>query len=213
MGFYVGTKVSCTNPELLATGSTFNQEWFNSIVSIEKGVTFYHCSKTYLNDALAELSRSHPEVTFSGCTWIDDDYEDAKDYTFILRNGIYEYVDMAPHYQILFPVIEDEEYNSLTSRFVKQIEIYLQRIDIIKKTDEEDIVFDFPNDKEDQDGFVSYYTITWENDIHKFTATKRFTSMVIVDYERKNSVKKKEMEIKKDPSDKGQDDVYENLPF
>ena len=178
-------KVSCTNPELLATGSTFNQEWVDSIVSIKDGVTFYHCSKTYLNDALAELSRSHPEVTFSGCTWIDDDFEDAKDYTFVLRNGIYEYVDMAPHYQILFPVIEDEEYKSLQSRFVRQIEIYLQRFDIIKKIPEEDIVFDFINDKEDQDGFVSYFTITWENEIHKFTATKRFTSMVIVDYQRK----------------------------
>lgn len=189
MGFYVGTKVSCTNPELLATGSTFNQEWFDFIVSIEEGVTYYHCSKTYLNDALAELSRSHPEVTFNGCTWIDDDYEDAKDYTFILRNGIYEYVDMAPHYQILFPVIEDEEYNSLQSRFVKQIEIYLQRIDIIKMIAEEDIVFDFLNDKVDQDGFVSYYTITWENEFHKFTATKRYTSQVIVGYEKKQPKK------------------------
>lgn len=209
----LGRKVSCTNPELLATGSTFNQEWFDFIVSIEEGLTYYHCSKTYLNDALAELSRSHPEVTFNGCTWIDDDYEDAKDYTFILRNGIYEYVDMAPHYQILFPVIEDEEYNSLQSRFVKQIEIYLQRIDIIKKISEEDIVFDFLNDKADQDGFVSYYTITWENEFHKFTATKRFTSQIIVDYQRKISVKKKELEIKKDLSDKDQDDVSGNLPF
>lgn len=191
MGFYVGTKVSCTNPELLATGSTFNQKWFDFIVSIEEGVTYYHCSKTYLNDALAELSRSHPEVTFNGCTWIDDDYEDAKDYTFILRNGIYEYVDMAPHYQILFPVIEDEEYNSLLSRFVKQIEIYLQRIDIIKKIAEEDIVFDFLNDKVDQDGFVSYYTITWENEFHKFTATKRYISQVIVGYEKKQPKKEK----------------------
>ena len=213
MGFYVGTKVSCTNPELLATGSTFNQEWFDSIVSIEEGVTYYHCRKTYLNDALAELSRSHPEVTFSGCTWIDDDYENTTDYSFVLREGIYEYVDMAPHYQILFPAIEDEEYNSLRSSFIKQIGSYLKRIDIKKKVAENVVDFDFLNDKIDKEGFVSYFTITWENDIHKFTATKRFASLIIVDYQRKNSVEKKEMEIKKDLSDKGQDDVYENLSF
>jgi hypothetical protein len=81
------------------------------------------------------------------------------------------------------------------------------------KIPENDIVFDFLNDRKDQDGFVSYYTITWETGIHKFTATKRFTSQVIVDYQRKKSVKKKEMEIKIDLSEKGQDEVNENLPF
>jgi len=185
MGFYVGTKVSCTKPELLATGSTFNQEWLDSIERIEDGITFYHCWKKYFNYALAELSRINPEVTFSGCTWIDDDYYDAVDLTFILKNGFYDYVDKAPHYQILFPFIEDEEYISLKNRFQKHIENYLQRIDIIRKDSENGVVFDFLNDIEEQDGFSSYFTITWENEYHKFTATKRATSHVMVDYERK----------------------------
>ena len=213
MGYYRGTKIKCSKPELLFTGSTFNSEWKDFIVGIESGVTFYHCRKNYFNNALAELSRSNPEVIFSGCTWIDDDYYDAIDYTFVLVNGTYEYVDMAPHYQILLPVINDEEYNSLANRFVKQIEIYLQRIDIIRKDSENEVFFDFLNDKEEQDGFVSYFTITWENDIHKFTATKRFTSHVIVDYQRKNPVEKEQTKIDKHLSDNNQDDSYESLPF
>jgi len=213
MGYRLGTKVKCTKPELLISGSTFYNEWEDFLFEVKDGVTEYCCQKNYLNDALAELSRNNPEVTFSGCIWIDDDFENARDFTFILKNGIYDYIDMAPHYQILFPVIEDDEYNSLKDRFVRQLEIYLKRIDVIRKDAEEEVVFDFLNDKEGQDGFVSYYTITWENDIHRFTATKRYTSQVIVDYQRKSPYKKEETKIEENHTYDNQDDMYDNLPF
>jgi hypothetical protein len=43
----------------------------------------------------------------------------------------------------------------------------------------------------DVDGFKSYFTVTWENDEHKFTATKRFTSLVMVSYYKKPPKKEK----------------------
>ncbi len=185
MGYYRGTKVSCTKPELFASGSTFNQEWSDFIVGVRNGVTWYHCRKEYLNNAIVELSKQHPDVTFTGVTWTDDDYENAIEFTSIIKNGEEDVVKMAPHYQIFFPVIEDEEYNSLCERFEKQINLYLNRIDLVNEGEDEESDFDILNDKEDEEGFKSYFTITWENDKHIFRATKRFTSMVAVDYQRK----------------------------
>ncbi|MCX6255111.1 MAG: hypothetical protein NTV31_11625 [Bacteroidia bacterium] len=185
MGYYRGTRVSCTNPDLIASGSTFNQEWADFIIGLESGVTIYHCRKEYLNDAIVELSKQHPDVSFTGVTWTDDDFEDSIDFTLIIKNGEFKVVKMAPHYQILFPVIDDEEYKSLTSKFKEQIDLYLNRLDIVREDSKEGVVFDFLNDKVDKDGFWSYYIIVWEDGKQRFTATKRFTSQVTVDYHRK----------------------------
>jgi len=126
-------------------------------------------------------------MIFTGVTWIDDDFENSIDYTVIIKNGERNVVKMAPHYQILFPVIDDDqEYNALKGRFKEHIEIYLNRLDIINMDTKIDDVFDYLNDKVDKDGFKSYCTITWENDERIFTATKRFTSLVVVGYAKKH---------------------------
>lgn len=128
-------------------------------------------------------------------TWNDSEYYDCFKYTLIIKNGEYDVVKYEPEYQILFPVIEDDEYNRLAKRFRDHIELYLKRLDIIKDDPVEGQVYDILNDKEDTEGFKSYYIITWENEEHLFTATKRFTSHIIVDYKRK---KPKAIEPSKD---------------
>ena len=213
MGYYRGTKVSCTNPDLIASGSTFNKEWSNFIVSIESEFTYYHCRKEYLNDAIVELSKQHPDVTFTGVTWTDDDFEDAVEFTSIIKNGIEDVVKMAPHYQILFPVIDDEEYNSLTDRFKEQIDLYLNRLDIVREDPKEGVVFDFLNDIKDNDGFRSYYIIVWEDGRQRFTATKRYTSQVIVDYQKKDPYKNKLLDIDKNQLNTNKDKSDHNLAF
>ena len=207
MGYNRGTRVSCTNPDLFASGSTFNQEWANFIIEEENGETIYLCRKEYLNDAIVELSKQHPDVTFTGVTWTDDDFEECVEFTFIVKNGKREVIKMAPHYQILFPVIDDEEYNLLTDRFKEQIDLYLNRLDIVREDPKEGVVFDFLNDKKDNDGFRSYYIIVWEDGRQRFTATKRYTSQVIVDYHRKKPENNEHAgnendSIKKDSDDK-----------
>jgi hypothetical protein len=185
MGYYMQTNVSCTNPEILSSGSTFNQKWGNILMESKNGVAYYYCRKEYLNDAIVELSKQHPDVTFTGVTWRDDDFQDSVEFTSIIKNGKEEVVKIAPHYQILFPVIDDDEYNRLSIRFGDHIELYLNRLDIIKDDPIEGQVIDILNDKKDEEGFKSYITITWENDKHRFTATKRYTSQVMVGYEKK----------------------------
>jgi hypothetical protein len=213
MGYRRGTKVKCTNPELLFTGSTFNKEWKDFILDVKDGVTEYYCRKDYLNDAIIELSKQHPEVTFTGVTWTDDDYYDSIDFTYIVKNGDLKVVKEEPHYQYLCPYIEDDEYDRLAIKFLDHVNQYLVRIDLIHAEPDEEAVFDFLNDKTDAEGFRSYYTITWENDYHKFTATKRFTSHVIVDYQRKNPIDKEQKKIDEHPSDENQNNTDESLPY
>lgn len=212
MGYNRQTNVSCTNPALIDSGSTFNHEWKDSILKIENGVTYYNCRKEYLNDALFELSKEYPNETFTGVTWNDSDYDDCIKYTLIFKNGEYNVVKMEPEYQYLFPVIENEECNKLAERFKAHLEIYLKRIDIIKANPVEGTVFDFLNDKKDKDGFSSYYTIVWENDQHKFTATKRFTSLVIMDYQKKEPKLDKILELE-EGQDKKEPKGSNNFPF
>jgi hypothetical protein len=185
MGYYTQTNVSCTNPEILSSGSTFNQKWGDFLMQSKNGVAYYYCRKEYLNDAIIELSKENPAVTFTGVTWNDSDYYDCIKYTLIIKNGKYKIVKYEPEYQYFFPIIEDDEYKRLAERFREHIDLYLKRLDIVNDDPVERELIDFLNDKEDNEGFKSYCTITWENDEHLFTATKRFTSHIIVDYKRK----------------------------
>lgn len=212
MGYYRVTRVSCTSPDLFVSGSTFNQEWSDCIVSIKNGVVEYYCRKDYLNDALIELSKQHPEVTFSAVTWNDSDYYDRIIYSIIIKNGVYEVVNREPEYQYFSPVIDNDEYNKLSRKFKDHVDIYLKRIDIIRKDPIKGTIFDFLNDNEDNDGFRSYYTIVWENHGHKFIATKRFTSHVIVEYQKKNPDNDKLFDFEKDQLKDDQDESND-LPF
>lgn len=189
MGYNTQTNVICTNPCLIGSGSTFNQQWADCILEIKSGSTSYYCSKEYLNDAIIELSKKHPEETFTGVTWNDSDFETCIKYTLIIKNGEYEVVKMEPEYQVFFPVIEDNEYKRLSSRFRDHIALYLKRLDILKNDPIDGYKIDILNDKKDSDGFKSYFVIIWENGEHRFTATKRFISQVVVGYEKKQSRK------------------------
>jgi len=184
MGYTRGTKVTCTNPEILASGSTFNIEWADFLNEINNGVALYICRKDYLNDALIELSKQYPDETFSGVTWNDDNYESAIDYTFSIKNGEREFIREAPHYTILFDEKDDKEYNTLKDRCREHILQYLNRVDNIKEDPEDGVFFDKLNDDEEEDGFISYLTITWANKEHYFSATKRYTSIVLVLHSR-----------------------------
>lgn len=218
MGYYVSTALQCTNPELIASGSTFNVEWSNELMGIKNGITSYHCRKEFLNEAIKELSKMHPDATFTGKTWIADNYSEFRKYTVIIKDGVESVVDLEPGYTYLSESIDDEEYEQLLEDFKIHLNAYIKRIDIFNKVSEEGFKYDFLNDNPDSNGFSSYYTITWENDVHKFVATKRYRSLVKIHYERKDG---KELKYKKfngfdseaNNSIDGNECDYKNLPF
>lgn len=185
MGYYRATVLTCTNPDIIASGSTFFNEWKHAFWKIENGETYYVCRKEYFNDAVIILSKEHPSEIFTGKTWIDSDFSDCFCYTLVIKNGEYFVIDYEPYYQYMFPDIEDVEYNRLSTRFKEHIDKYIKRLDIVLEEQESGKEYDILNDKKDDEGFISHYTITWENDQHLFTATKRYTSEIIVSYEKK----------------------------
>jgi len=191
MGYYVRTDLQCTNPELISSGSTFYNEWSHELMGIENGITSYYCRKQYLNEAVKELSKLHPEETFTGKTWVDDNFEDFRKYTVIIKEGEESVVDMEPGYTYISEPIDDEDYERLIKDFKIHLDAYIKRIDIFNKDSEVGFEYDFLNDKPDSNGFSSYYTIVWENDVHKFVATKRFNSLITIHYERKDGKKLK----------------------
>lgn len=196
MGNYIRTDLQCTNPELIASGSTFNHEWSYELMRIKNGITSYHCRKQYLNEAVKELSKLHPDETFTGKTWIDDNFEEFRKYTVIIKDGVESVVDVEPGYTYLSEPIDDEEYERLLEDFKIHLDAYLKRIDIFNKDSEDGFEYDFLNDRPDSNGFSSYYTINWENDVHKFVAIKRYLSLITIHYERKDGKALKYKQIK-----------------
>lgn len=76
----------------------------------------------------------------------------------------------------------------MLERFIEHLQLYLKRLDVVIKDANNKTYFDILNDNLDENGFKSYYTITWENAEHKFTATKRYTSEISIDYKKKELI-------------------------
>ena len=71
-----------------------------------------------------------------------------------------------------------------SSAFINHVCKYLERLDIVKKKDG-GFIIDKLNDEEDKNGYESYFTITYENDLYKWTAEKRGISYIRVSVEKK----------------------------
>jgi hypothetical protein len=207
------TNLSSSNPELLHPESEFNKEWKGFILGMDGGTTFYYSSGNFFNDALIEHSKKYPLETFTGETWNDSDYYESIKYTLFIQNGKCIQLMMEPNYTYQLPTSYDVESEMLLQRFVKHLEVYLKRIDVIKEDPLKGTYFDFLNDREEKDGFRSFYTITWENDKHIFTATKRFTSYIVVDYQKKDFGQESFKEPEKGQPDGNQHDSDYELPF
>ena len=193
MGYNTITKLLCTKPDLISSGSTFSQTTHSRLLGNNNGETEYLSKEYYIIDDIIELSKKYPNETFTGVTWNDSDFYNSVSDTIVYKNGHGKVIKVEPYYQFLYPVIDDEIYNKLVERFIEEVRLYIKRIDIIKEDVDDPVdgtVFDFLNDIEDDNGFKSYYTITWENDQHKFTATKRLTSNILIHYEKKEPINK-----------------------
>lgn len=214
MGYDVRTNLLCTNPTIIFSGSTFSQKWAKSLMEIDKGV-FKYCSRGYsLHDDLVDLSKQYPNESFTGITWEDSNIYNRIKYTLIFKNGGCKQVNCEPGY--VYGFNNDNYYEmptDLFERFKKHLDRYIERIDIVRENIEEGVVFDFLNNNPDEDGFMSYYTITWENDEHKFTATRRFTSEITIKYEKKQSSANKRQEIEKELKESNEDYSTDDLPF
>ena len=210
MSYYSYTVLECTNPELISSASTFVKESNSKLLHIIKGKPHFLTRKGTMDGEIFELSLKHPEETFTAeCHW-DEDYYDCILYLFEYKNGECKQLGIEPGY-VFFLIAGNIPSKEEYSAFRKHVLKYLNRLDIVKKEDGHFII-DKLNNEEDQNGYESYITITYENNYYKWTAEKTGISYIRVTVEKKEPkiLRIKEFE---DKMSINENKKYGELPF
>ena len=211
MSYYTYTILECTNPELISSGSTFVKEsLYSLLVKIKNGQSHFITNKNSMDGEIIELSLKHPKETFTGEWYWDVDYYNCILYPFECKNGEFRELVIKPGYVFVAPanhIYSREQFSAYKDHVVK----YLERLDIVKEEDG-NFKIDKLNNNKDQQGYESYITITYENDLYKWTATKKWISWIEVTCEKKEPIADplKKLEDRKKYN---QDSDYYNLPF
>jgi hypothetical protein len=88
---------------------------------------------------------------------------------------------------------------------------YLERLDLVKEKDGK-FKIDKLNNRKDQYGYESFITITYENDLYKWTATKKWISWIEVTCEIKELIVDPLKELEDKIKNSSEED-YDELPF
>lgn len=184
MSYYSYTVLECTNPELISSGSTFVKESLSSsLLKIENGKSHFLTNKNTMDGEIFDLSKKHPDETLTAeCHW-DEDYSDCILYRFECKNGEFKDLGIKPGYVFIGPdnqICTKEDYSAFRNHVIK----YLERLDFVKEQDG-NYKIDKLNNEKDHNGYESYITITYENDLYKWTATKKWISWIEVNCEKK----------------------------
>jgi hypothetical protein len=188
MGFDTVTTVKSSKQELVALGSDFYNEWADFRLKNNDRADEYFCRKYYVLESLHELSKKYPKEIFTGVTWRTDEYEDCMEQTLVFKSGDTLDIRIRPKYTYMEEVhnISDKsnlEIQRLLEKFIEHLEKYFHRLDIVNDVD--DYSLDYLNNHKDDEGFSSYYKIVWENDKYRFSAARKYQTLVIIQYEIK----------------------------
>lgn len=211
MGYYSITNLSCTNPKILSSGSTYNQNTNSEFLGIENGKSHYRTWKSNMHQEILELSELHPDETFTETWWWDENYLKRILWTGVYFNGKYKELKMEPGYVFIEPskgIVDD----NLVKRFSEHVMLYVERINLIEEDPEKGTKFNFLSHEMDGDGFCSHISITWENADHKFTAINKVGYMINIEYEKKEPMKNELEEIDNE-SGIGTNEDFIDFPF
>lgn len=186
MGYYSSTKLSCTRPELIASGSTFNQNTESELLEVKDGKALYRTWKSSMHNEIEELSRLYPEETFTITWWWNEDYFTRILWTGVFINGKYKEVKEEPGYSFFQNDVGSVD-KELINRFQDVLMKYVERINIVREDPDEGTIFDIINDQNFfDDDFRSHFQIIWENKEHKFTGTNKDGFIFDIKYEMKD---------------------------
>ncbi len=210
MSYHSYTVLECTKPELISSGSTFVKESNSKLLQIVNGKSHFLTWKNTMDAEIIRLSTRYPDETFNArCHW-DDDIYDRIIYHMEYKNGKCRETAREPGY--VFVCYEKEIPDAkILSDFREHVLQYLKRLDIVKGI-EEGFRIDKLNNEKDENGYESYITITYENDLYRLTATKKWISYVEISVEKKEP----EIDILKEIENRVRSEVdgeYNELPF
>lgn len=210
MSYYSYTVLECTNPELISSGSTFVKEsLYSLLLKIENGKSHFITNKNTMDGEIYELSVKHPNETFTAEWHWDEDYYNCVLYFFECKNGEFRNLAVKPGYIFVCPqkqVYSKEQFSAFKDHVIK----YLERLDLVKEKDG-NFSIDKLNNERDQSGYESFITITYENDLYKWTATKKCISWIEVTCEEKSNTRSR-IETDEEIKNNSQEE-YDGLPF
>jgi hypothetical protein len=215
MSYYSYTVLECTNPELLSSGSTFVKESNSELLKIKEGKAHFLTWKATMDDEIIKLSLKHSGETFTAEFNWDSEYYNRIIYFLEYKNGKCRQLGIEPGYLFMCPereMFNEEHYSALRKHVLE----YLKRLDIVKaKNGKFDI--DTLGESLDQYGYRSFITITYENDIYKWTAKRVSLSMIEVACEKKepkiNTLKGYENNLLKNKEIAKENENDDYLPF
>src|ERR1035437_421164 len=215
MSYYSYTILESTNPELLSSGSTFVKESNSELLKIKEGKAHFLTWKDTMDDEIIKLSLKHSGETFTAEFNWDSEYYNRRIYFLEYKNGECRQLGIEPGYLFMCPereIFNEEHYSALREHVLE----YFKRLDIVKAENGK-FEIDTLGESQNQYGYKSYITITYENDIYKWTATRVSLSMIEVACEKKepkiNPLKAYEDNLlkNKEIAKENEDDEY--LPF
>lgn len=210
MSYYSYTVLECTNPELVSSGSTFVKESNSKLLDNIKEKSHFLKRKGTMDGEIFELSLKYPEETFTAEWHWDDDYYDRILYHFECKNGEFKELGIKPGYVFFYPssiTVNKEEQLAFENHVLE----YLNRIDIVVENDGH-FTLDNLNDKKDKNGYESHITITYENDLNKWTATRTGITLIKV-YIKKKVPKIDSLKQNEEKNSINKNSEYDYLPF
>ena len=186
MGYYYRTNLTCTDPDLIASGSTFNQKIIYYEIIGTKGSEIQYISRIGpLHDEVIKLSLQHPNEEFHITTWNNSEILFCKKYTGVIHNGEYKETQIEPRYVIVGPQIGQVD-NSLVVQFREKLSKYLEKVKKGSKGSDNRIHYNIPDPNITFDGLKVIAKFIWETEDHRFIAENKHGYMIEIKYESKD---------------------------
>ena len=213
MGYTYRTNLSCTNPELLASGSTFNQTTKSEIIKIKGNEVHYHTYCDTMYDELLELSIKYPKEKFFITYW-DDDYYSCEQHSGVFSEGIYHETTIDPKYRFQYSKNTGADQN-LVDEFIDKISKYLDAKKYQKDHSDPMIYYQIPNAEECHDGLKASVKYIWETEDHRFIGENIYYHVIEISYENKDKENLKRLKLENENLKHQLDDTigFDDLPF
>ena len=184
MSDYARLTLASTKPEILASGSTFNQNTKSEIVEINNSVVHYRASRKEMYDEIIELSKEYPDEKFFITYW-DDDFYVPNEYSGVFFDGTYHKTTIKPLYRFQIDVNIDVD-RQLVDEFLEKIFNYLDEKKYKKDNSDPKIYYHVPNVEEVNDGLKASLKFTWETEDHRFIGENIHSRVIKISYENKD---------------------------
>lgn len=194
MGCYYRTNLRCTKPEIIASGSSFAQSTKSEIINTDENEIHYFTNNDVLHEELLDLSKEHPDVSFTAKTWCDSEYYAQIVWTLIYTNGSYEKVNREPRYLFSWSCTGAVD-DSMIEEFRRRISQFLDRSAPHKLFPQKERENKCPSGQYYNDGLIAYVKFIWETEDYRFTAENKHGYLIKIKYESKDKENLKRLRI------------------